>query len=518
MGALLALNGMVALVFDPVDQGERMQLLDKNGDYLMWGTLGHTMSGTGSILLGINTATYEIWDGMRGIDYLQSRPEVDPERIGITGNSGGGTQTSMIMALDDRIKAAAPSCYLNHVARQLETAPGDAEQNIYGQLGEGPDHADFIMMRAPSPVLICAATKDFFDILATWETFRFAKRRYTTMGHAEKVDILDNDEGHNYNRTQREGFVRWMARWLQQRVEPITEPDIELFTEEELWCTPKGQVMLLPGERSIYDLNAELENQLAGERATRLSQMSIPEIQVMVRSIAGIRPIKELPDPLVEKGPEEQTGAGNISRYTFRPEEGILLPAVLYTPKKVKEGPVLLLHEEGKGAVVDKALTLMKSGKAVLAVDVRGNGETEQHGQLNYENYLGTDWEDFYKAYVLGRSYVGMRAEDILVCARWLAARYHTESVTMDVSGNLGVPALHAAAMEPQLVKKLHLDRTLASWQHVVHQHPTHNQLINTVHGALRSYDLPDLQALIKRKVDIIGPLDAQGNPIEEKW
>ena len=112
MGALLALNGMVALVFDPIDQGERGQLLGKNGWPELQGTAGHTMVGIGCILLGQNTARFEIWDGIRAIDYLQSRPEVDPQRIGCTGNSGGGTQTSYLMALDDRDPAAAPSCYI----------------------------------------------------------------------------------------------------------------------------------------------------------------------------------------------------------------------------------------------------------------------------------------------------------------------------------------------------------------------------------------------------------------------
>ena len=517
MCALLAVNGMVALAFDPVDQGERMQLLDNNGNYLMWGTEGHTTSGTGSILLGINTATYEIWDAMCCIDYLQSRPDVDPDHIGMTGSSGGGTQTSMVMALDDRIKAAAPSSYLHHVARQMETSTGDAEQHFPGQVGQGPDHPDLVMMRAPSPVLICTATKDFFDIRATWETFRFAKRRFTMMGHPEKMDILESNAGHGGNQITQESIVRWMARWLQQRIEPISKQDIELFTEKELWCTPQGQVMLLPGERSIYDLNAELEKQWAEKRVARLLQMETSEFQAMVRSIAGIRQLEELPVPHVDMYSEEQAGKGKIYHYTFRPEAGIWLPAVLYVPKKPNGAPVLLLHEEGKEAVAGEALDLMKSGKAVLAIDLRGNGETQQTRQLKFGKQMGADWEDYYKAYVLGRSYVGMRAEDILVCVRWLAGMFQTQKVAIKATGNMGVPALHAAAIEPQLVKELHLDRTLASWQYVIHQRPAYNQLINTVHGALRAYDLTDLAVLLGQKIIITRPLDAQGNQIREQ-
>ena len=99
VGAFLALSGMAALVFDPIDQGERGQYLGPDGWPKHWGTRAHTMFGIGCTLLGRNTARFEIWDGMRAIDYLQSRPEVDPQRIGCTGNSGGGTQTSYLMAL-----------------------------------------------------------------------------------------------------------------------------------------------------------------------------------------------------------------------------------------------------------------------------------------------------------------------------------------------------------------------------------------------------------------------------------
>ncbi len=269
MGALLALNGMAALVYDPIDQGERGQYLGKGGWPNLWGCAGHTMVGMGAILLGRNTARFEIWDGVRAIDYLQSRAEVNPRRIGCTGNSGGGTQTSYLMALDDRIRAAAPSCFLTSLPRLLATiGPQDAEQNIFGQLAIGLDHADWIMMRAPSPVLLCAATHDFFDLAGTWDTFRYAKRLYTRMGAAERVELMENDAPHNYNTIQREAVARWMSRWLLGKNQVIREPQLTLLTEREFQCTPDGKVMSLPGARSVYDLNEDYENELAQRRAS----------------------------------------------------------------------------------------------------------------------------------------------------------------------------------------------------------------------------------------------------------
>jgi len=169
----------------PLDQGERHQLLDADGKPIITrSTEGHTRAGVGAILVGRNTATYRIWDGMRAIDYLASRPEVDADRIGCTGISGGGTMTSYLMALDDRIQAAAPGCFITTTRRKNESpGPGDAEQNIFGQIAYGMDHADYILMRAPKPTLICAATHDFVPIEGTWEAFREAKRLYTRRRH-----------------------------------------------------------------------------------------------------------------------------------------------------------------------------------------------------------------------------------------------------------------------------------------------------------------------------------------------
>jgi len=523
MGALLALNGMAALVFDPIDQGERIQLLDKDGKEVMWGTRGHTMAGVGAILIGRNTAWYEIWDGMRAIDYLQSREEVDGERIGCTGNSGGGTQTAYLMALDGRIKAAAPSCFLNRQGRQIDNAPGDAEQNIFGQLVFGMDHADYIMMRAPRPVLILAATHDFFDIRATWVSFRYAKRLYSRMGFAERVDLLENDKKHNYGKLQREGGARWMARWLLGRDGPIVEPEIKLVDEKELHCSPRGQVMLLEGAKSVYDLNARCEKQLAKRRRELWAKRPRDELLARVRRLAGIRKLAELPAPEVQKVGVVKRKGYRIDKLILKPEQGIVLPSLLFVPDKPADrAPVLYVHEQGAadagpGGPVER---LVAAGQTVLAVDLRGTGETQKAGKGKWGADIGHDWVDVYKAYLLGRSYVGMRAEDVLVCARHAAARAgggKKARVELVAVGNVGVPALHAAALEPHLFASVRLTRTVVSWSNVVHTRPTRNQLVNTVHAALRTYDLPDLVRTLGSKVTIDQPVDALGRALVRK-
>ncbi len=515
MGALLALNGMAALVFDPIDQGERIQLLSQSPE--LWGTKAHTMLGVGSILLGRNTAWFEIWDGMRGIDYLQSRPEVDPTRIGCTGNSGGGTQTSYLMSLDDRIIAAAPSCYItNFYERILELGAQDAEQNIYGQLAFGMDHADYLMMRAPTPIIICAATKDFFDIRGTWDSFRYAKRLYSRMGFAERIDLLENDAPHNYNRLQRQSVARWMARWLLKKDEPITEPTIKLLSEEEIKCTPKGQVMTLEGARSTYDLNRDFEKELVKRRKKRWKTTSRTELLNQVRKIAGIHKLKELPKPKVEELDVIERSGYSVKKMILKPEDGIYLPALMFLPNQTRsEGMVLYVHENGKGAdaapggPIEK---LVKTGRSVLAVDLRGTGETQQTSQRYFMSYFGSDGQDVYTAYLLGRSYVGMRTEDILICARF--GQQQDGRVDLVAVGHVSVPALHAAALEPDMFGSIKLVRGLNSWSSVIESGRSLNQLVNTVHGALTVYDLPDLAATLGDKLTIEEPLNALGEPM----
>jgi len=518
MGALLALNGMAALVFDPIDQGERSQMPSQLPG--LQGTRAHTMLGIGSMLLGRNTARFEIWDGMRCIDYLQSRPEVDPSRIGCTGNSGGGTQTSYLMSLDERIIAAAPSCYITSFERLLSTiGPQDAEQNIYGQLAFGMDHADYLMMRAPTPILICAATKDFFDIQGTWESFRYAKRLYSRMEFAERIELLENDAAHNYNKLQRQSVIRWMSRWLLKKDEPITEPAIELLSEEEIKCTPEGQVMALKGARSTYDLNRDYEKKLVKQRKKSWTTKSRMTLLNQVRKIAGIRKLTELPEPKIESIGIEDWSDYKIEKLIIKPEDGIYLPALMFFPKQTQsKGIVLYVHENGKnkdakpGGAIEK---LVKSGRSVLAVDLRGAGETQQTKQKKLGEATGFDWKNVYTAYLLGRSYVGMRAEDILICARFLQQQ-EDGRVDLVAVGHVSVPALHAAALESDMFESVKLIRGLVSWSNVIESGRSQNQLVNTVHGALTVYDLPDLAATLGGKLTIEEPLNALGEPITQ--
>ena len=519
---LLAKNGMAALCYDPIDQGERHQLLDDEGKPLfMASTLGHILSGVGATLVGRNTATYRVWDGMRAIDYLASRDEVDGQKIGCTGISGGGTLTSYLMALDGRISAAAPGCYLTSFRRLLETkGPQDAEQNIHGQIAQGMDHADYVMMRAPRTTLMMVATNDYFDITGAWNSFREAKRLYTRIGFSERVDLFETPGGHGFPAPMRVAATRWMRRWLLGIDDAITEVESPVAADEELWCTPHGEVMRIDGARSVYDLNAEEETRLAEARRAFWKEAGKEKALEEVRRITGIRRLAELPEMKWEKTGSLDRDGYRIDKLVLRPEAGIWLPALAFVPDVPGGNARLYLHADGKqtdalpGGPIER---LAKSGEVVLAVDLRGIGRTQSQGKHSYDKYLSPEWKEVSIAYLLGKSYLAMRAEDILQSARFLAG-YETSgserAVHLTSVGRVGPPALHALALEPGLFKSATLTNCLTGWSDVVRTPLARNQFVNVVHGALRKYDLPDLIATLpEEKLSMVDRLDAMEEP-----
>ena len=502
---LVAQNGIAAFCYDPISQGERSQLLDANGKRVHHCVNQHTLVGIGCILLGTNTARYRIYDGMRALDYLLQRPEIDGRRIGVAGNSGGGTESSYLMALDERIYAAAPGCYLTTFARLLDSSgPQDAEQNIFAQIGFGMDEADYVCMRAPRPTLICASTRDAtFDIVGTWETFRQAKRFYARLGLPERVDLCETDDRHGMVLQLREGTARWMSRWLLGRDVPITEGELKAFDEPQTYVTPKGQILALPGEKSVFALSQEAERQLAAARRKLWSENPPKTMLCKVAHAAGIRPLANLPQPKLERRGSIERAGYRIEKWLLQPEAGIPVPALAFVPPQPDGEAYLYLHEAGKTAETQAIESLVRQGHLVLAVDPRGVGETEaKHKREWYRQLFGPNGCEFFLSYLLGQPLVGMQAEDILLAARFLA-HYDARprKVHLMATGRIGVAALHAAAVESDQFTSVSLTRTLSSWTDLVGEPSAPDYLPTVVHGALKLYDLPDLVRSLGDKI-----------------
>ncbi len=528
---LLARHGMAAICYDPIGQGERYQMLDTTRERTVFDdaphvkvphpnvrlmcTTEHTATGLSSALIGANVAQFRIWDGMRVIDYLQSRKDILADKIGCTGNSGGGTETAYLMALDDRIVAAAPGCYLTTFVKLIETkGPQDGEQNIFGQIAFGMDEADYCIMRAPKPTLICAGTRDAtFDFGGTWEVFRDAKRFYSRLGSPETIDMAAPDAPHGFTLQLREAVTRFMSRWLlgkdvlvreipslpdsftDDELRALTLPD---WTPEQLQCTPKGQVLLMPGERSVFQINADSATALRKSRESAWNSMDEVAKRKAIRETISARADDTTPG--IEKFGIIERVSCTITKVAIAAEDGLKLPALLFVPKKPGRKATLYLHgtsmkaDAAPGGPIEQ---LVQQGHTVLAAELRGIGETKTglRRKAFGAGRFGRDNLEILTAYLMGKSYVGMRTEDV---GRWTRVlKTMADEVHLLAIGEAAIPALHAAALDRAAYKSTTLQEMIPSWESLVGATEAVDQSVNTVHGVLRRYDLPDLRRMI---------------------
>src|SRR6266852_341405 len=465
----LATKGYVALTWDPIGQGERLQIYDEDlreskvGD----STTEHTIVGTQCMLTGDHVARYTIWDGMRALDYLLSRKEVDPARIGLTGNSGGGTHTAYIAALDDRIQVAAPSCYITSWHLILATiGPQDAEQTFPFWLQEGLDYPDYLYAFAPKPYILLSAIRDFFPIAGARETFAEAEKVYSAIGEREKVGMFEADDGHGYNQSRRLAAYDWFGRWLKGARDTDPEPQIEMATPEELRCTATGQVSTSLGGASVFTLNQKRLAQLKASRLTRPA-----DLPGKVREVIRYEP---------PSGPLQVTSYGAITRSGYRIEKliyesepGIFIPSLLYVPDEgaSKKAAVLMVTWDGKAASASEAEQFAASGTVVLSIDMRGTRETRVDADVNsreFDHYFG-DFNNIMTALLVGKTMAGMRALDISRGVDVLTSRREVDPNQVYGYGKDegALPLLYATVLDGR-IRRVMLDGMLVSYESVV--------------------------------------------------
>jgi cephalosporin-C deacetylase-like acetyl esterase len=511
-----ATKGFVALAWDPVGQGERLQIFDEDLRESKVGnsTTEHTVVGTQCMLVGDHLARYTIWDGMRALDYLLSRKEVDPARIGLTGNSGGGTHTAYIAALDDRIQVAAPSCYITSWHLMLDTiGPQDAEQTFPLWLQEGLDYPDYLYAFAPKPYLLLSAIRDFFPIAGARETFAEAEKVYSAIGEREKVGMFEADDGHGYNKSRRLAAYDWFGRWLKGARDTDPEPQIEMATPEELRCTATGQVSTSLGGESVFTLNQKRLAQLKASRLTRPA-----DLPAKVWEVIRYEP---------PSGPLQVTSYGAITRSGYRIEKliyesepGIFIPSLLYVPDAgaSKKAAVLMVTGDGKAASASEAEQFAASGTVVLSIDMRGTGETRVDTDVNsreFDHYFG-DFNNIMTALLVGKTMAGMRALDISRGVDVLTSRKEVDPNQVYGYGKDegALPLLYTTVLDGR-IRRVMLDGMLVSYESVVNSRVSRRILEGVALGMLKYYDLQDLvAAMAPRDVWIVNGTDPMGHEL----
>ncbi|MCX7603210.1 MAG: acetylxylan esterase, partial [Bryobacteraceae bacterium] len=287
----LVRRGYVVLAYDPPGQGERIEYFDHEMGrprLRPGGVEEHIMAGLQCLLVGHSIARYFIWDGIRAFDYLTTRPEVDARRIGVAGNSGGGTQAAYLAVFEPRLAAAVSSCYITRW-KELWDGPGpqDAEQVWPGFLAAKLDFVDFIRAFAPKPFLISSAIRDYFPIAGARATYQAAREYYEKLDAPGRVEFFEFDDAHGWSKPRREAMVRFFDRHLRGVEEPYHEGEIETEPESRLWVTPTGYLATSFGSETVYTLNRAAAAEIYPRRKA-LALRRPEELRALVRERLGL--------------------------------------------------------------------------------------------------------------------------------------------------------------------------------------------------------------------------------------
>lgn len=505
----LARLGYICLIYDPIGQGERLQYVKEDlSPRFRPGVTEHLIAGNQQFLVGEFLGMWRAWDGIRALDYLLTRPEVDKNHVGVTGNSGGGTMTTWLCGVEQRWTMAAPSCFVSTFRRNLENElPQDTEQCPPKAVALGLDHDDFLAALAPKPVIILAKERDYFDARGSEETLRRLKRLYGLLGAEENVSLFIGPTYHGYSQENREAMYRCF-NGATKVSDATTEPEIVIEKDETLWCTPKGQVAEL-GAKTVFTFTQAKSKQLAASRR----KIKGEALQRAITDVLKLPPRKGVPDyrilrylrsrkyPLphaiayaVETEPAIQALVYRLSneRWYSRPpragKRAILYVAHMSSDAELRDEPFV------------REIIESEPESAVFTCDVRGIGES-QPDTCGINSFLQPYGSDFFYAMhslMLDRPYVGQKTHDVLRVLDWLAAIGHKD-VHLVAKGWGALPATFAAVLSDQ-VKQVTLKNALTSYRDIAESEDYAWPLSTLLPNVLSRFDLTDCYQTLKAK------------------
>lgn len=537
----MARKGYIVLAFDPFGQGERQQYLNPKTGRSRYGPTGeHSAAGRPLLLLGATFAQYRAWDAIRGVDYLLTRPEVDPKRIGCMGHSGGGTMTMYLCALEPRIQVAVEvEGNSENFAGPNYDPPGavaDAEQNIVGGLESGIDRGDLLAAFAPKPLLVCYSKQDSGTTYSphykegTQEIFDELRSIYGKFGAEEKVQLFASTLPHDFDFYSRRAAYEWFNRWLGKRDAGTDETEFDSAPEGMLNCTSTGQVLTSLGGRAVFQVNADRARTLMARRPSRATSVGAParrdQIQLALRKLLAL---PEERGKLTPKLLSSVSGQGlTIDEFDLRSETEVRVPGWFIKPSD-QPGPlptILLVSDRGKDHSVEEPNDMediARRGFAVCAVDLRGIGigspRFPKAGPLFY-HYHDPDMRDGYAwaSLILGKPALSQRVWDFLRTLDYLETRPEVDRKRIHALGREsgGLTALLGTVMDAR-VNSILLDHVLSDYLSVVEAEDYRLTLDWFIPGFLLEFDLPDLVAtLAPRQCWLVNASNGMGEALPE--
>lgn len=509
----LACKGFVTLIIDPIGQGERAQYPERKWEGVC---VQHNLLGNQQSLVGEFFGAWRAWDGVRALDYLLSRPEVDPKCVGVTGNSGGGTMTTWLCGLDDRFTMAAPGCFVTTLLANLENElPADVEQIPPRLIELGLDECDFFIPFAPKPLILLTQALDYFDQRGAQEAYRELKRVYRILGAEKNLRIKTGSGPHGYSKELREAMYVFFGKHAGVRVSR-REPRLRIEKQETLFVSRTG-VLVREGSKRVLDF-------------TRLRAKELAVVRRRVRP-ARLRKLltKMLALPARPRPPHYRIlapyrlGKAVFQDFAVETEPGIQALVTMPSPDGWRVPPprgrqcrLLVPHLAAYEDLVSRRMKRLLAGRArTFAVDPRGIGQSMSASCEKQDFFASYDSDYFYQAYalMLGEPYLGRRVHDVLCTIDWLAHLGYTD-IRVVGRGMGALLALLACTLDERPTKVTLVNGLLSF--HELTQVPYYEWPASSMlAGVLKAFDLADCYRALGKKLRIIKPWDARMKPLK---
>lgn len=496
-------RGYAVLAFDPPGQGERLETLDPVTlrSRAGVGTSEHIQAGLQCLLTGTTIARYFVHDGVRAFDYLLTRPEIDPNRIAVAGNSGGGTQAAYLAALEPRLAAAVSSCYITRW-RELWSGPGpqDAEQIMPGMVVSGVDFADFALAFSPKPFLITSAIQDFFPIAGARATYAEIVRHYERLGVSQRAGFFEYDDTHGWSQPRRQAAARFLDKALMDRETDGAEPTITPEPESRLYVTPTGQLQTSFGSETVTSLNLKLALDLHGRRPAATAALPAQLARIVAARLGVALPtVPATWTPGAPKASPSFTEADG----TISPEGGEPVAATLLDPVKPPQGTIVFV-----GPAAD-ARSLAEAGWRVLLVKPRGFNAAIAPGRLGYSPM----YQFAARGWLLGENVPAWAVTDLRAAIAAVRTLPNAGSIALIGQGGAGVIALLTSALEPGLAGIAMENSPLSYLEYC--RAMVHSGLPELViPGVLKDFDLPDIARSLAARLLVASPVTPMGTPV----
>ena len=505
-------HGFFVLVVDAMGAGER-GLGKKLGEY------HGEMTGATLFPIGLPLAGLQVYENMRAVDYLQTRPEVDGKHIGITGASGGGNQTMYAGAFDERFGCVVPTCsvgtydsYLGAACCMCEVVPGAVRFTEEG---------DVLGLAAGRGAMITSATRDAFQFSVgeAKKTFARVESLAKLLGKPDGVKHTIIESGHDYNQPMREAMYGWMTRHLKGTGDgsPLPDPEIKTEEPESLRCFPgdsrPDDYITIPRFAGA-EARKLLENRKAPDSLDAWKTEKTERLKALDAVLGGTGANAPKATPGVE------LTEGETFIVSFQSEPGIELTMIVRgvpetpQPPKINRLAVLLDLEQSADKTMgsEQANKLLKEGWAVAVPELRAVGRFTVPGDKigHAPDHNSADWSLW-----IGRPLLGQWTWDVRRALDVMSARLAKLPSEVMVVGNgtVGPIALCASALDERITHAVTIN-SLASY---VTDEPYRNQRLGLmVPGILRDVgDIPHIAALIApRRVTIVGGVTGGGQTI----